>query len=308
MSEILISVFTPTYNRASFLHVAFESLKKSTFLNFEWVIADDGSADDTAAVVAQMKKTAPFEIVYLPLPHRGKMRTMNEGVQHCRGRYFFELDSDDEILPDALEKLLAVWQQLNQPEQYYAVVGRCCLQDGTLLGELFPETVNEMSSKEFGRYRARHDMGACMSLARTDVIKQYPFPVPEELNFVPEATAWRRILLTYKEYYTNIPVYVYRVCADLNSFTAAKKPDPRPAYFYYTYFFNEIYPYDPSVTFWEYGVSAASCCHAAIRCRHKLSKLLRDVKPLPARVLCTLGWPLMWCYYQYQTKIQKREI
>ena len=60
MNNIEITVFTPSYNRAATLPRAFECLKKQTFRNFEWIIIDDGSSDNTREVVEGFKKENPF--------------------------------------------------------------------------------------------------------------------------------------------------------------------------------------------------------------------------------------------------------
>ena len=287
MAKPLVSVFTPAYNRARFLPAAYASLCASTVRDIEWVVADDGSTDGTRSLMEGWQKQAPFPIRYLPLPHRGKMRTMNAGVQACAGTYFFELDSDDELTPDALERLLAVWRTLPDAERYCGVVGRCLRQDGTQMGRPFPADFNAWPEK---RQRAWRHADACMALLRTEVMQAYPFPLPDGLDFVPEAVVWRRMLLRYRQWYTDIPCYIYHRGEDAGSFTA-RKPDPRPAYFYYCYFFNEIYPQEKGVSLREYGTAAVSLDYAALRCGRGLARVRQDVRARGAKALCALGWP-----------------
>ena len=69
----LITVFTPTFNRANKLYRVFESLQKQTFRDFEWVIVDDGSSDNTTEVVEGFKKMdTDFAIVYHRQKNAGK--------------------------------------------------------------------------------------------------------------------------------------------------------------------------------------------------------------------------------------------
>lgn len=59
------TVFTPTFNRAASIHRVYESLKSQTFRDFEWLIVDDGSEDDTADLVRKWIKEADFPIEYM---------------------------------------------------------------------------------------------------------------------------------------------------------------------------------------------------------------------------------------------------
>lgn len=96
MNNILITVFTPTFNRARTLSRLWESLKKQTSYDFEWLIVDDGSNDDTRIVVDDLKKnTKEFSIRYKKKENGGKHRAINYGVSIAKGELFFIVDSDD---------------------------------------------------------------------------------------------------------------------------------------------------------------------------------------------------------------------
>ena len=68
----IFTVFTPTYNRAHTLHRVYGSLKVQTFRDFEWLIVDDGSTDDTEALVKQWQAEANFPIRYIWQKNSGK--------------------------------------------------------------------------------------------------------------------------------------------------------------------------------------------------------------------------------------------
>ncbi|MCE2923619.1 MAG: glycosyltransferase family 2 protein, partial [Roseomonas sp.] len=61
----LFTVFTPSYNRAHTIHRVYESLQQQTFRDFEWLVVDDGSTDNTKSIVEAWKKEAPFPIRYV---------------------------------------------------------------------------------------------------------------------------------------------------------------------------------------------------------------------------------------------------
>lgn len=66
----LFTVFTPAYNRAHTLHRVWESLKAQTERDFEWLVVDDGSTDNTAELIAQYQREADFPVRYLQEPHQ----------------------------------------------------------------------------------------------------------------------------------------------------------------------------------------------------------------------------------------------
>lgn len=97
MKQTFFSIITPTYNRADRLIKAFQSLNSQTFRDFEWVIIDDGSTDDTTNTVAQFAETANFNLIYHKIPHGGKHMAIRTAYEIVSGTWSFELDSDDEL-------------------------------------------------------------------------------------------------------------------------------------------------------------------------------------------------------------------
>lgn len=100
----LVSVIIPTYNRADYLAEAIRSVQAQTHPDVEIIVADDGSTDNTAEVVARFGE----DVTYLPLPHRGQpAATRNEGLRAAKGEFVAFLDSDDLFLPGKLALQLA---------------------------------------------------------------------------------------------------------------------------------------------------------------------------------------------------------
>lgn len=83
----MLTVFTPTYNRAATLARVYESLQRQTFRDFEWLIVDDGSEDETAELVERWRSTCSFPIRYLWQPNQGKHVAFNRGVELAQGEY-----------------------------------------------------------------------------------------------------------------------------------------------------------------------------------------------------------------------------
>ena len=103
MNSPAVSVIIPTYNRAQMLCEALASVRRQTVQDFEVLVVDDGSSDDTAAVA---KAFAP-QAIYLRQEHGGVAAARNLGIRSARASYIAFLDSDDLWLPHKLERQLA---------------------------------------------------------------------------------------------------------------------------------------------------------------------------------------------------------
>ena len=99
----MITVFTPTYNRAHLLPNLYQSLLQQKAENFEWLVVDDGSTDGTEELVNQWIEEAAFTIRYFKKENGGKHTAINKGVQLAEGDLFFIIDSDD-VLAEMLAK------------------------------------------------------------------------------------------------------------------------------------------------------------------------------------------------------------
>ncbi len=83
--NIKVTVFTPTFNRGNVLYRVFESLCAQTFKDFEWIIIDDGSNDNTKELVNSYILQNNFPIVYRYQENSGKHIAMNRAVEIARG-------------------------------------------------------------------------------------------------------------------------------------------------------------------------------------------------------------------------------
>jgi glycosyltransferase involved in cell wall biosynthesis len=100
------SICIPTYNRADYLTYAVNSVLEQTYGDFELIICDDGSTDDTSERVRQWSDE---RIRYVRHPQNiGRSRNMRSGFDAASGEYFIKFDDDDAIAPQFLEKTVAV--------------------------------------------------------------------------------------------------------------------------------------------------------------------------------------------------------
>ena len=197
------TVFTATYDRAGTLPRVFDGLRRQTFRDFEWLIVDDGSTDETPAVVRAFQAEAAFPIRYLRQPHSGKHVAFNTGVREARGDLFLSLDSDDTCLPHALERFKLHWDAIPaaRREEFSAVTALWIDAQGRVVGDRFPRDVLDSDSIELElRLRVRGDK---WGFHRTSVLREHPFPEPPGVRFVPESVVWLAIARRYKTRFVN---------------------------------------------------------------------------------------------------------
>lgn len=203
------TVFTPTFNRAHTLHRVYASLAAQSFRNFEWLIVDDGSVDDTARLVLRWQVEASFPIRYLSQANQGKHVATDRGVAEARGELFLVIDSDDGCVPEALERFAYHWFSIPEHERVHftGVTALCTDQHGRLVGDPFPRDVLDSDALEL---RYRHKVrGEKWGFNRTDVVRRFPLPEQPLRTCVPESIVWNRIAREYKTRFINERLRIY---------------------------------------------------------------------------------------------------
>lgn len=109
MENPLVSIITITLNRADLIHRCIESIQKQTYSNFEHIIVDGNSTDNTEEVVKSYKDP---RIKYIKLKERGPQLQMRAGADVATGKYVTFLDDDDEYLPTKIEKQVTFFESL----------------------------------------------------------------------------------------------------------------------------------------------------------------------------------------------------
>jgi glycosyltransferase involved in cell wall biosynthesis len=201
------TVFTPTYNRAHTLHRVFESLLQQTFTDFEWLIVDDGSTDDTAAIVEQYKETATFPIRYFFQPNQGKHIAFNKGVNEANGAFFLTFDSDDACIPMALALYQQHWKAIEDKKSFCGVTARCLDQNGRPLSKKHLPPILDVNSLDLRyKYGIREEM---WGFTRTDILRGFPFPENIKNSWVPENIVWSEVGRRYKTRFIDTPIRIY---------------------------------------------------------------------------------------------------
>jgi len=201
--SVEISVFTATYNRADTLHRVWNSLRQQTVKNFEWVIIDDGSSDNTREVVEQFAQNSDFDVRYYWQTNRGKHTAYNAFAGLARGDLYCSIDSDDEVLPQCLERMLFHFNDILAGERTEYAGIMCLAQDqhGELIGdEFWPDDFRDDVVGVLLRHRKLGDKGG---LNRLDVLREFPFPEDVERVYVPESYHIHGYTTKYKTKFVN---------------------------------------------------------------------------------------------------------
>lgn len=188
----MITVFTPTYNRAYIIDKLYQSLLIQTNKDLEWLVVDDGSTDNTEEYFKEiLNKDNPFKISYIKQENGGKHRAINRGVQLAHGELFFIVDSDDYLLSDAIEKLSEWVNGLDCSKKWAGVSGARGYSDEKYIGMVY-EKAPYVDAKN--NQRDKYNLGGDKAEAYfTDVLKKYPFPEFEGEKFITEEVVWNAI-------------------------------------------------------------------------------------------------------------------
>jgi len=99
----LVSIITPTFNSAKYIAETIQSVQKQTYTNWEMIIVDDGSSDETAAIVKKNQETEQRIYFIEQSQNVGPAITRNKGIEHATGKYLTFLDADDIWFTDFIE-------------------------------------------------------------------------------------------------------------------------------------------------------------------------------------------------------------
>lgn len=187
---VKVTVFTPTYNRAYKLIDLYESLKNQSVKNFEWIIIDDGSDDNTEEVISKLLlENNEFPIIYKKTINGGKHRAINKGIDIASGKLFFIVDSDDILTSNAVEQII-MWENELPKDKYAGVAGLKGYIDGSVIGSNLNLNYIDCTSIEL---RNKNIKGDKAEVFYTDVLKKYKFPEINGENFIQEAIVWYKI-------------------------------------------------------------------------------------------------------------------
>lgn len=212
MKELFLTVFTPTYNREKHIRKLYQSLCKQTNHHFEWLLIDDGSIDDTWALLKQIESDCTlFTVRSFRQNNSGKHVAINRALDLARGQYFFIVDSDDRLECDAIEKIYSWIQSIENSHnigKFAGVAGLKMSGEKIVGGKGKRKGIQyiDATNLERGKYNLGGDKA---EVYKTDILRHYKFPVFEGEKFLSEEVVWDKIAIDgYKIRWFLQPIYL----------------------------------------------------------------------------------------------------
>lgn len=204
----MLTILTPTYNRANKLNNLYQSLQAQTDKNFEWLVVDDGSSDNTKSFIDKISQKSAFTIRYIYKENGGKHTALNVGIKEIENDLTFIVDSDDTLTADAVEQIAHYYNKYKNKvndicgfsflRQYPD-----CKINGTpfLKDEWKTDHITaRINSGDFNSDKAE--------VFLTDSLKEFPFPEFKGEKFLGEDLVWLRMARKYDFIYINKPIYI----------------------------------------------------------------------------------------------------
>ncbi|MFT5820432.1 MAG: glycosyltransferase involved in cell wall biosynthesis [Crocinitomix sp.] len=186
------SIIIPTYNRAHLIGTSISSALAQTYTNFEVIIVDDGSTDDTKVVLEKFKDDR-IRTIYQENGERGKAR--NNGVKNALGEYVFFLDSDDLIYPNHLQIAFDAIRKLEAPAFFHSRYEEI---HGTIKKQVPPLFPNTLHANII-----RQNKFACQFYLKRSVALEIPFSENRELKIGEDWEVILKVAMRYKLNFSN---------------------------------------------------------------------------------------------------------
>lgn len=179
----VVTVFTPTFNRAYTLHLCYESLKRQTSKKFVWLIIDDGSTDETADLVQQWILEGVVTIQYHFQNNQGMHGAHNTAYELINTELNVCIDSDDYMTDDAIERIVTFWKEYGN-DKYAGIVGLDATPDGSIIGTKLP---NHIKASKISDLYAQHKITGDKKLVyRSDLTRKCPpYPIFSGEKYCP---------------------------------------------------------------------------------------------------------------------------
>ena len=163
----LVSICIPTYNGATFLQEALDSIKRQTYKNIEVIISDDASSDESLIIIEKFKKGVSFSITIYHHEPSGIGANWNHCIKKANGSFIKYLFQDDVLHPDCIEKIVQVFKQNPQ----LGLVA--CKRDFIIEGKPY-DTINDWINK-YGNLQEQFEKNEPITYLDTSLFKRKDF-------------------------------------------------------------------------------------------------------------------------------------
>ena len=201
---MILTIFTPTYNRVHTLEKLYTSLIQQNNFDFEWLIVDDGSTDDTKDIVEKWKQEKLIRIRYYYQSNSGKMKAHNQGVLLADGELFFCVDSDDYLYDDlVVQRIIEKWSMVSDVDKQSLsgiLAQKYIINGNQTSSNKFPTLLKVKLSDLYNKFNYHGDTAL---IFQTKVLREYLFPEISGEKFITEAYVYE--LLDQKYDYLLFP-------------------------------------------------------------------------------------------------------
>lgn len=218
MNKKFITIFTPTYNRAYLLRNLYNSLLEQTDKDFNWIVVDDGSTDNTEELFNEFKSENKMDITYVKKQNAGKPSAINDGLDLSEDELFFIVDSDDYLTPNAIERIRYYYDQVKDKPNFIGVVGQRGDKDHKPYINYYGQESKkknkyydlEYVDADALEYRYKYKIGGDRAeVFTTRLLKNYRFPIIDNEKFIFETIVWNKIANDgYKQRWFNEVIYI----------------------------------------------------------------------------------------------------
>lgn len=201
----IITILTPSYNRGYCLGQLANSLLNQTNLNYNWIIIDDGSTDNTKEIIELIKRDFGIKLQYLYKKNGGKHTAINYALDYINTELTFIVDSDDQLTNDAIATIYEYFGKYKNNKQIscYAFERK------------YPDSqINlRITDKEFiGNYIEdrikKRKIGDMAEVYFTKFLKKFRFPEYENEKFIGEDVLWIKIAKESNMLFINKAIYI----------------------------------------------------------------------------------------------------
>lgn len=186
MKKIKLTIFTPSYNRENTLTRLYESLKNQSNQDFEWLIVDDGSSDETESLIESFINEQVLSIRYIKQANAGKQAAWNNAVSNAKGELFCGVDSDDALAASHnIEDIFSKYAVLLEDEK---IIGLRFLAYSNVKKNFDGKMISEdiVVQSYFDEFADAGNFGERIDVFKTSILKKYLYPVTPDIKFIPE--------------------------------------------------------------------------------------------------------------------------
>lgn len=309
---ISLTVIIPAYNAGMTIERSLISLEKQTIKNFNCVIVNDGSTDDTKMKIDSMLSKLSFNVQVINKENGGVVSARYTALQFVDTEFVLCLDADDEIPSNTIERYNYIWKNLSAQEKNI-YIGICGLSydyvNHVICGGKFPENINDVSIKKYMKYRFK---GERESFTKTEyLLKKYELGVElgKQLernnmgNSVSEGLMHITIERESRYYCVNEVLRIYHTeSTDSLCNRALSLKSCKESYFNHQYILNHFFPSDDMPLSLQFKSSLYLIKFGLLQ-KMSWKKIYKSVDSLPKRFVLTIMLPFGVANYILGSKI-----